>query len=850
MRVFLSHSSANKPFVRAVFDMLGNANAEFDELTFDAGLFNAETIRRSLDRCDIFALFATPEGLSSGYVQLEANFALEALAKGTLKRVFSFCLQGVLPHSLPNALPQISAITQQMSPGACARFLKSQLIELAIQIQTIQRPFVGREIDIKAIKSELSDPDERLSRSFAFSGIDGVGRRTLAKRLINDIYPNTAKVLPEINFEYAADLRDMIRSLLHLEARMSKLELINELSEFETLTTSRKIERIGDLVNTFYSNREPIIIVDAGGVINTDGSFNISITQILKSLEPRTPPYFIFILSRLPPRVTRPPVDLVRLFRVPALQPEDVQQLVSFHLRSKQLAPSREDIDRLAEMTDGHPYNIQYLLRLIDEKGTRLVLDDPSDLIAFKRRRGIEFISRMKLTDSQIIIIKLLRFFGYLSISTIAMLMDRGAAEISQAIVGLEELHFIDRQSSIISINRPLRTGFFRIDTFNCTDVELKEFTKKLISIFEAYSSDDHIEIALISAATKAALLTDGTPSIALYTLLIPSHEVYIANIFYDQKQYKRCADLCGQTIIRPDIEGEDAWLEAVVLRALSLARLGEKRQFDETINRLRHINSPRIKEKLLFLEGFWQRLTGELLEAKEKFLIAHSMNRRSFSTLRELSYTLIQLDENEEAEKYARIGFEIKPMDPYNADIYLAAKLAQRKVSRDIFYDPEISDLLDTLRNHGDEEGMGFYNLRMADLYRRMGSLTEAMEWANKAVDRAPWLYGAHRVQAELYLKQRLFGKFDRKLEVLQRLLDDQQGGGKTYLPNFLRLKIDACIETDKLDDAVSLLRVNQRRLQVWVDDYKRRIAFAASQSKGRLDRDNRNWISKSDIS
>ncbi|NJM54984.1 MAG: TIR domain-containing protein, partial [Verrucomicrobiae bacterium] len=94
MRAFLSQSSKNKPFVREVFGQLGSYLAEFDENTFQYGNFNVDAIIASLTRSDLFVLFATSESLSSGYVELEAKYALEFLAQKKNKAVFSLAVDG------------------------------------------------------------------------------------------------------------------------------------------------------------------------------------------------------------------------------------------------------------------------------------------------------------------------------------------------------------------------------------------------------------------------------------------------------------------------------------------------------------------------------------------------------------------------------------------------------------------------------------------------------------------------------------------------------------------------------------------------------------------------------------
>ena len=56
MKVFLSHSSLQKSFVRSVADYLGRDVAIVDEYVFESGRDIWSEIRSSIETCDIFVL--------------------------------------------------------------------------------------------------------------------------------------------------------------------------------------------------------------------------------------------------------------------------------------------------------------------------------------------------------------------------------------------------------------------------------------------------------------------------------------------------------------------------------------------------------------------------------------------------------------------------------------------------------------------------------------------------------------------------------------------------------------------------------------------------------------------------
>ena len=72
------------------------------------------------------------------------------------------------------------------SPVQTARIIKMRLIvDSGLEKQVL--PFVGRENDLQEMSTKLITPPEKPSpRIIVISGLDGVGRRTFARRALKD----------------------------------------------------------------------------------------------------------------------------------------------------------------------------------------------------------------------------------------------------------------------------------------------------------------------------------------------------------------------------------------------------------------------------------------------------------------------------------------------------------------------------------------------------------------------------------------------------------------------------------------------------------------------------------------
>ena len=74
-RAFLSHSSIDKEFVRAVATELGRQFCLFDEQVFEDGEQFKEAIETMLDESDVFVLFVSDATLERMWVKFEIEEA-------------------------------------------------------------------------------------------------------------------------------------------------------------------------------------------------------------------------------------------------------------------------------------------------------------------------------------------------------------------------------------------------------------------------------------------------------------------------------------------------------------------------------------------------------------------------------------------------------------------------------------------------------------------------------------------------------------------------------------------------------------------------------------------------------
>lgn len=835
MRAFLSHSSKNKILVRGVYSNLGPSLAEFDEETFQAGDFNLSVIEASLSRTELFVLFATKESIESGYVEFEVMMAQEYLAQKKIKKIITFCLDDVRPESLTGILPNIAAVRKVTSPGAIARTIRSILVDMSLENGDISRPFVGREEEKYKISTRLSDAENSTPAALMLSGVDGVGRRTLAKKVFEDIYPYLPRIHPSINVISGSGAPEIYRELLSLTSILSKSALFEELKYFDGLSDQEKFRKILEKIEEICNQDQILFVIDDGGTLLDDGSLNDVLSYCVRNLSQKSlsHPPLCLITFRTPPGKAREKSGVL-YHRVDPLASNDIRMLVSLHFKRKKIKIDGNQIDKIVDLIDGHPYNLEYVLDLLDSTSVESILDDPSDMIAFKMRQGDEFLSRMKLSAAESSVLSALRVLGTTPIQILSEVLSENPLDLGGIVKSLEERHCIERSGGVVSINRPLRLAIERSPQLRLTKVQIAQIREKAVEVFKEFHDGDDIPISLISTAARAAALSNDEDA-NLRLFISPANAVLVARQLYDAKSYGECETMCERALGQVRLITPEAALEARRLRCLSLIRLGRDDDFQDEVLKI-DTQTKRGAALEPFLRGFRQRIRGYPSEACSLFEVSLRWNSDGFSTLRELAHSWLLQGKPEKAKIYCDRALQLAPTNPYVLDQALAIELSQRaKVDSYIFYDPVVEKLLERLSKYGNEEGLSFYSIRMADICRRSGDSEGALEHLQEAKRLNPSHVPAFIMECEILLSRGEDpSRLDQKVESIRPMIDGNRSGeGNTNLPEFLVLKIKVLAELGRARDAVRLLRLSHNRLGGRVPDLKKQLAFSVNAAE-----------------
>jgi len=311
MKAFLSHSSIDTEFVRAVAKELGRQFCVFDEQVFTTGDEFKTSIEKGLDDSSVFVLFASRGAMKSVWVKFEMEEAWFRRLQTSLAKSLVYLIDSSVQYdSLPQWL-QRALVRRQNSPKLIARDIRSHLDEL---LRERQHPyFFGRSHDMEKLEQILTPVDGSIPPHAVFvTGLPGVGRRSLIRH----------KAPTALNLRKHTEIRvgegDSINDICvtvadNVEPYSTKEGLERIVQQIGKLSDLEALERTLSNLRTMVQTGELPIFLDEGGMIDSDGYIREPIQALLQALAPNDTAYMFFVLSRRPHSSSEIPISVVPL---------------------------------------------------------------------------------------------------------------------------------------------------------------------------------------------------------------------------------------------------------------------------------------------------------------------------------------------------------------------------------------------------------------------------------------------------------------------------------------------------------------------------------------------------------
>ncbi|MDI3233529.1 TIR domain-containing protein [Exiguobacterium antarcticum] len=715
MKAFLSHNSADKDFVEKVAKKLKREETIFDKSTFEEGEDFRDSILKHLNDTTLFVLFASKESLKAPWVKYELDNAELLLIKGEIKKILIFLIGNDVSHSdLPEWCQKI-LVERVTNANITARLIKEKLITVNDNYSEV---FVGRGAENDKFSEHLFKTNAKF-QVLVFYGLNGVGRRTFAKNILQNLY--NLKLGPIFEVDSTENLVNLyIKIKDDIEEITTQNNFEKYVNSFKDLEVEDQVEEIIRLLKNYSTYKISPCILDQGGLLNHNGHYKKEFELLMKKVN-STPELFLTILQTRNPNY----FDRDQFFFVTYLNPltdAGMNSLLSTYLRNLQVQYTRESIIEFTGYLDGYPPAAQFVRSTIQSYGIDIALADKSLLMDFKAKTFTTYLKNMVGdNETKIMILKMCEAFPPLSIDVLKTLVQKNEKQ-EDIIKSIQELIdqsiiTVDHQNNRYTLSAPLKESVRRI----WKSLNKKDYKDAAMILKKIYWKKDEIpSISILETLIFCLLRAEEISDLKEFSsVILPSTILKVAKSSYRDKEWQKTIELSKKALeLNYELD------EARVLIFKSQVRENEKS--DEILNELRKRNYT----DYYALKGFRDLKRKKYTQAIESYKKAITKGIKSVVVYREIAECYYWLKDFNSAMKY--IDIITKRQKRPNSFVYdLAAKIAIE--NKDFEKAQEYISILETV-----DRVENVYH-RKASLLSKQGNFNEAIEYAEKACLRQP---------------------------------------------------------------------------------------------------------------
>ncbi len=672
-KLFISHSSNQKPYVEELLSVIGYDYAIVDKYTFESGEELWKEIRLAIDECNFFVYLISKESLESDWVKQELGYVREKVDDEQI----IFC-PFIIDQNINIDHPDIKKWIKKayltdsfVHPHSLARLLKKKIRhniwEQFPLIKAQNHLFLGRDQEIHNLTEEYFNIGDRCKLGIIISGLPHIGRKKLLREFI------ASKVSP------GSDPADLI------EIRMTDKDSIPEFAiQLNDIVEEYKYDNLLDklkskkaalsivvyLLNKLYDMKESIVINDDKCIVRGDGLLTEWFFDIIKH-ESLKPHLHLNIASRFTPRPNLNEIyPNIITAQIHPLRSADMRTLFNAYATQKGLEVPLKDVNYFIEQFAGYPEQVLFTVDTLAKSNMAMTKKMAIEIISRFDNNHQTIVTELKKDDRTFQILVLMSFFEFISYDYLCHICDEDIADV------LEQFHYYSLTESFgsskqyICLNPAVvdyikRTRFKLSDTYKA---KLRKATREILK-----NTKDNITDIDISARlyTIKELIRQGDTKID-EKYLIPSFVLKVIAEEYNAGNDDNVISLADRILkgyhkraYEDIIRSINYWL------CCSLCRKKEPRFFDE----VKYFeNSP---YSYYFLNGFYYRHVKNYQKAKDYYQKAltntHEYDEDSSSSKAEHEMVIVcmALGDYNEALDLARHSYNKDSSNTYHIESY-----------------------------------------------------------------------------------------------------------------------------------------------------------------------------------
>lgn len=666
--VFLSHSSSDKAsYIDVVARKLGDANIQYDQLTFEEGEKTSDEITKGIEKCDVFALFISDAALKSKWVLDEISQAEKRLSAESLAKVYPIIIDLSINFKdarIPDWLRENYNLKLISRPTVAARRLEAKLRELHWSNhktnQKRKEIFVGRNQLLDDFETRIDDVDQSRPACIIASGLTRIGRsKFLSHAIVKSNLVSSSFSPIKIMLDRVDSIEDFIIKLFDTGLTNSSSK---DLENLLTIKIENKVRILSKMLLDVQSAKETLFVEDGGCVVSHSreiaGWFKDSIKAIKNISNP-----VLCIASAYrpnPAEVRREP--LIYAVEIPELLPKERSGLLRRLLDVHQIEMSTDDFNFFALQLKGFPEEVFYCVNLILDLGIKGAKNEVNQLTEFNRERASLLLRQYEENVKVLDFIYLLSEFEFIGLEFLYQIVDEKLyQEILGELVARSICDYVGIEQEYVRLNDTIRDLIRRnrlglpADFAKKIQDHVRDFVKDQ-NKFERDASDFFYSI-------KEAFLKN--PDEINQKYLAPSHILRtIRQLYYKKENLKKAIRFCDLLLQK------EAFLDYKIIEdtryylCLSLAKQKDNRVLKE----VQKISGPEHD----FILGHYYRLTGrhaDAIERLSKLIQTPYINSRA---KRELVQVYLAVEEYDKAEVMAKENYLANKGNQFPVQSYL----------------------------------------------------------------------------------------------------------------------------------------------------------------------------------
>lgn len=605
--VFLSLSGKDLSFVERVNKNLPGGLAYYYPKSFENGEDLLSAMEKRVGESTIFALFASKASISSVWVNFEIEKARLSKIKNGKFRILVFPIEaGVRVGDLPEWMQAYWIGSAGLLAKDVARYIRNILTNSHFDSVKSSQVFGrGQLIDQISGQYLTNTVVNNISPNvIVLGGYEGIGRRTLSKKLLEVTHPALSEIGygPEFPLPQFSDLEDIYRALRQeINDEMSAEEIIKEGEHFRELNQEEKITEVCRCLSYFGKMNQAVWIISGNGIFEDRGTLKSWVPGLFSELMSRPEVRLCIISNRLIYDAEARPHKNVFQAHVGNITDSDIKTLmmsVSRELGGVPIMPS----DSILSGIGGHPQIAKIAARIAASQGIAILEHDPKKLYDIQEEILGSSVDLTILSEDEQKILSLLSWVPRLNSEILAEVMigkeGQSGKDFSDCLSNLERSCLIQSVGSSYNIASPIRMLFRRKYGYGSESLRTG-FSEVLKYAGEKAKHGDQIDLDLIDAVVFMASIEGGTLDPTFQKLLLPSTLQSVIKSTYDSRSHDEDAldRVVAWGASAKDMRMDEATREEIlsyVIRAQCRLGKGEQAEkllefFDAKVYRSRH---------------------------------------------------------------------------------------------------------------------------------------------------------------------------------------------------------------------------------------------------------------------